>query len=363
MILLIVLSVILFILALIKSNNKIWTICFLLLMWIMFAFSSNTADYKIYYRRFYYNYKESTEPLFNGLVFVCRWLGLNLNGFIVLMATIYIAVLGYFLLSRKNNITSAGFVLAMYFIYPFCMDVSQLRSTIGFILILIGIHFLKSDKKSDDIKFFICVLISTFIHYSGIFYVLLWIAKKINIRKCIIVTVVMTVVVVFASGLSDFMLKIAGYVGAYHKVWTVLNNSVMQQSGTIIGTQRMMVLTFVLIIFFVCFAKKRTTSETDIAAYDYLLKVNVLVMITLPLISYSVDLFRIQRYLLIITYTILANYIRKHSEDLNRYSLSAILYKFCCFFIPVIGLYLNIIRSGIFEKVILCLYKYNLLLE
>ena len=348
------------------SKNKALNVAIIFLMWILMAFSSKTADFNIYTRRLENPDSESLEPLFYAFVKILNKLGIGIQGFIFIIGTIYIVVIYKLLIKNRFVARRAGYILALYCIYPFCIDISQLRNTLGFVPILY--YFSKTIKdqntiykneSNDDLFLAICILISTLIHYSGIFYIVLLVAKKIKIKKTVLVTVIFLGVASLIGNFSVYLLNFSKYFGEnlYNKVWTVFNNSILQQQDTIVGTMRMMIVTFVIVMLFLLIEYKKNKDPY----IEYAIKVNILLLNIIPLVAYAVDLFRVQRCLLILSYIVFSRYITSKSEDLSRLNIRVLLYKFGTLVVPLFGLYVNIIRSDVVEGVILPLIKSNLL--
>ncbi len=348
------------------SNNKFINGVLVFSMWILMAFSSETADFAIYNRRFYYPSTEALEPLFFLLTQLFRKMGLNLNFFIAFVMTMYVYEL-YRYLKLKAFEPFLGFILVMYCIYPFCMDICQIRNTLGFIPILIGVRYLESEedrkkqKLSKEAIFIVCLLISTLFHYGGIFYIILFIAKKINIKKSIIITVIADIVFLTIHNFEDLILLIASKLGdvPYRKIWTLMNNTVMHNRHTIEGTQRMMIFTFLLIMFFLILAYKKRKDKY----IEYVIKINILVMMTVPLLEYAVDIFRIQRYLLVFTYAALTLCLYPKRDSIRKIKMNVILAKISWMLVPASGLYLNVIASDIFQYVVVPIFSSNLLFK
>ncbi|MEQ6996726.1 EpsG family protein [Enterococcus casseliflavus] len=360
MVFLIILSVLFLVFAFYKSSNLFFSGALIFIMWILFAFSSKTADHLIYERRYYNNSIESTEPLFNLLVNLSNKCGLSLQTFIFLMATIFIIVLYWFLSDVNLSIIHKGFVISLYFIYPFSMDLIQLRNTMSFIPILIGIKFLVANKKQSDVMFFFFLTLSVFLHYSGVFYIFLWIVKKINLKQTILVTSITILLISTLSNFKEILIYLASKIGAGSKITTVLSNAIMQQDDTINGTKYMMIITFIISILLLIYVYKKTLNHFVL----YVIKLNILLLTIVPLLDYAVDLFRIQRYLLILVYVSLSYYLVKNSDNIySKYSAKMLLFKIITLLVPICGLYINIVHSGIFTIVFEPIFKNNILFK
>ena len=138
-----------------KKDNKYVFVFGLIFMWVLFGWSYGNADYPIYLGRFY-NYSntisEITEPLFTNLMSIFNLLKFNYQEFLIIISAIILTIYGIFINKMTKNI---NFVLLLYFIFPFSMDVVQLRYTIATTIIIIGFYYLiKKDKKERNYKIF-----------------------------------------------------------------------------------------------------------------------------------------------------------------------------------------------------------------
>ena len=74
-----------------KRNNKVAFIFGLVVLWILFGWSSRNADYSIYLDRFY-NYdatiSEITEPLFTNLMKVFNVINFDYQTFLIIISLV-----------------------------------------------------------------------------------------------------------------------------------------------------------------------------------------------------------------------------------------------------------------------------------
>ena len=344
------------ILAFFFPKNKKVSIIIFCVMWILFGWSSNNADYNIYQNR-YYNYKNlvsQTEPLFSCLMRMFNFLNFSYEKFLIAISFVLLLILHKTLkcVTQHNNI-----VYLLYLIFPFCFDVVMIRYTIGTIIVVLGIKFLLFDEKKPILKYVICVVCATMIHYSFII-TLIFVLIKFFDKKQIILLIcsVLLMFIIFNSFLEQFMniIKNIEFMNIGNKVSIVLNFA--NQNYDLHRTTMYILKTIIIYVFtfwVILTVKKSVVRNNDkelINLTDKVLGINILSMIILPLIIYSADIFRIQITLYLINYILVAKYFDNHKLYVVDYFttkvtkngiyilLLTIIYSF-------VGLYLWILRT------------------
>ena len=117
-----ILSLGLLISSFLKRNYKYIFALFILFMIIMFGWSNNTADWNIYLNK-YYNYSsvsKSAEPLFYTLILLFNKIGFDFRIFLIIISVFIVLTYSYIIKTHTEN---KNFVLALYFIFPFILEV------------------------------------------------------------------------------------------------------------------------------------------------------------------------------------------------------------------------------------------------
>lgn len=329
----------------------------LFIIWVLFAFSSGNADFTVYERRFYNPNSEALEPLFEGAEALVRSLGGDYRTFLILCATLYIGGLYYCVrVVGRNNFLP----LVLYSIFPLCIDIVQVRSTLAFLPIMLGSKFIFSNSRTSDLKYILCVAISTLIHSSGVFYIILLIAKKLSYRSTIIFTTVSSVIFSFLKNKPDLLISISSIFGVSDRVAVILDYSTWLDPGVALGTQRLIVLTIILSAL-VIILTKRVVGIDGRNLCDVMARVIILEFIFVPLTLLSVDIFRIQRYLLIFIYCISASQLNFNDLLRRQTRKKAFLVYISLFSFAFFNLYLQIVRPGLIETVVYPLINSNVL--
>lgn len=131
------------------SKEKFQSNIMLVFMWILFAFSYGNADYNIHLRKYaqYQFLNSQTEWLYNQLMVLFNRLGLSYRGFLIIVSAFILLVFFSF---ARNHTKNIAWVLAMYMLYPFCMDVTIVRYTLAISVVYIGLNFLFEEKNGGS---------------------------------------------------------------------------------------------------------------------------------------------------------------------------------------------------------------------
>lgn len=191
---LIILCGLLFVLGIARPSNKIITGLLLLFMWILFAFNTQNGDYSNYvaiYNGIGNGSAWALAQYEEGYIALCilgyRILNLDYANFMILVSTITTLLLCLVVrLYSKNMRQNIVYILFMVFLY--WMMICQYRSYISFLLTMIGIYFLiERDNWKGNVLFVLFVLLAFTFHRSSIFYLLYLVAKKLDMKKILLI--------------------------------------------------------------------------------------------------------------------------------------------------------------------------------
>ncbi len=165
-----------------KKNSRL--IAVFLITWasIVFVFSTKNADLVAYQNNYLYGGNIS-EPIFVKLEELFRSFDFSyafFRGFLCLLGFFLIAKT-FFDLSPYPNVC-----LFLYLLYPFCLDVVQVRSFVSCAIVIFSIRFIldfhKTHKKRNILFFFIGIAAATGFHYSAALFIVLSVLF-LNLRK------------------------------------------------------------------------------------------------------------------------------------------------------------------------------------
>lgn len=344
-----------------RKSNTIYVIM-LLWMWILFAFNYNNADY-IMYQQFYNGdplaTMKNTEILFKISCEIAANIGLEYKTFIMIYSILPIIIIGKSIKKYTNN---TNFVLGCYFIFPFLIDVVQIRHFMAMAIITYAFQFLLTDNKKDIIKYILLNVVAIGFHSSAIVYLLFILAKKVNNRRIkigVIICVVILSIVIQTNLLPNILEKFL----PTNKV-EIYFISDRWRPEIKISIRYMIIQTTITVFMFIIYNywKKHSLNmdkdeewnkRNNIITYVY--KINIILMIILPLYLYSTQLVRIIRGILLLNYIAVGNVLEKKCVKDN------IIIEIITLLMITFLYYMLIIKPEIFESTIDSIMNYNYL--
>lgn len=364
--------------SIILSREKFQSYITLLFLWLLFAFSYGNADYNIHLRKYtqYQTLNSQTEWLYNKLMVIFNHLGLSYREFLIILSAFVLLIIFNFV--RKHT-KSAAWVLAMYMIYPFCMDVTMVRYTLAISIVYIGLNFLFEGKKWWVVKYCICVLIASMIHLSSIFCLLFMLPKFMDLKKLSKLMILLSIgITAFASFLTAFVDKLVGisFLNIGTKLSIVLNASDMKYNFRSVMNYRekmLLLLICALVIYYILYQwmKRNSVFQNDEAKVEVdffktALGMNVSILPLIGLLSFSADLFRIQLSLSIVNYVAFAQYFELRNKlqmprEITKVSKTTCVIVIGTIFVAIAGLYLWVLSSTNIVSVFRALFENNTL--
>lgn len=306
-----ILALVVIALGLVKKKSNIVFMAILLLIWLMFGWSSENADYLIHLGRFN-NYELTsiyTEALYTMLMRCANYAGLTYQQFLPLVMLVYVTVIGFIV---KKESKAPAFVLALYMIFPACMEAVQVRYTLASALVLLGFYFLfKENDKLGELKFVSMVILAAFMHISTIVFILFLLVKRLNKSRTILYTAILSVIIY--SSRASFVINLIGKLpGMAEKTSRVLVSAANKYTMiTVMKTAHRCIVFFAVFMFLLYLLKKwneKYKLELNISYIEKMQKANIISLAILPLLFYSVDFYRIQQTLSLLNYCALSYY-------------------------------------------------------
>ncbi len=336
----------------IQKRQILLTICFGLFLWSLYAFSSGNADFVIHQRRFY-NYQDlasQTELIYSFLMKVFNSIRLDYRAFLVCDSLFVCWSYCYFI---KKNTNYINLVLALYLIYPFCMDVTMVRYTLAFAVVLYGLDCLWKDFRVK--KYLICVFLGFLIHSSMIL-TLLFLLPRFFKEAVLKKIVLLGVLGLFAGGsLVKVFLNIVAKVSFFNlgeKSSIVLASSLMRYDADAYFRYGMKIFLAFLIMWFIFrqinkFLKTiqnvlQDSDRVKFAMISFASKLNLITLLIVPLVMFSADIFRLQLSLSVVFYVAVANYFelkKKYRPYKNSFfvQVGIVVYAFFNLYMWVLG--------------------------
>lgn len=212
-----VIGAILGICSLFKKKSKYLFGFIFLYAWIIFGLNFNNPDYFNYKAVYNGNSYILDEPIYLMLCSFFSWLNMDYQVFVILLSLFGLGLIAKTIIDYSPY---PNLVFCLYLIYPFCIDVVQVRSFLACSIVIYAIRFIidyrLTHKKNNIVWFAGCILLATGFHYSAILYSVLGIQffepKK---HRFMIYVVVPILFVFFTMNISNFLSIITELIGSY----------------------------------------------------------------------------------------------------------------------------------------------------
>ncbi|MFL2028499.1 EpsG family protein [Loigolactobacillus zhaoyuanensis] len=189
---------------------------FLACMIVLMGANTNNADF-FTYQWLYNAHIPYGEPGYRVLTRIGALLGFNYQQFRLVLVAIFLIIL-YRGIQRLTPHT-AGF-MALYFFYPFFLDVIQLRNFMMMTLLVYASHFLLEKTYRNLALFTLFVLLGASFQVLGVLYLLvipLYYFDEHNLWKISLLSVVFLLsVVVMVPQLAQGLLQLLGHLHLSH---------------------------------------------------------------------------------------------------------------------------------------------------
>ena len=359
-----VISAFLLLVSFINSNSKKIYNIFFIFMFLMFAFSYMTADWGIYLNRFY-NYSSvalRSEPIFYFLNRVVNNFGFDFRTFLIFIS--FFVCSTYYLILKKYD--KSSFILSLYFIYPFIMEVSQIRFACAAPLVILAllINAKENFSKKDRWLSVSLIIIAGLIHYASLLALLyLLFREKSKQQTVIIVTILLFSMLFFNLAISKITF-LSGNSTLVNKINFVISlNTNKKISKLLLSTFRFLLFfggyLFIYTIFLV--TKKYDSSKQKIV--DQVFKYNIIALLFIPLINYSTDVYRLQQLLSILNYISYSFFLNK--KNLIHYPkkiyIKDFVFVFVCILFAFLNLYFLVLNNNNFNTVFKSFFENNLI--
>lgn len=337
----------------ILKKNKVAITLILFLMIILFGWSYGNADYNTYLERYnrYYLYKSDTEPLYTNFVLFLNRLGISFNQNMIIVSILF--TVNIFLVIKKftNNI---GFVLGLYLIYPFSMNVVLQRYTIGLIFVFWAIYFL-SQKKI--IFFNILVVTGGLFHYSllaCLIFQLIYVMKREKIVSLVILLWCITPLILYRV---PYFLSNIFQGSLRNKANFVYKNVSADKLSMKFFT---IYILYIILFFLVVFLIHRYVVFDKINIF--FIDLNIISITLTPLIFINHDFHRIIYVTILFNYIFLARCLAKDSISKLVFSRKNFIISFFSCVISIFYLILLVFFTNVSQSVFWPLFYENLLI-
>jgi len=305
------------------------------------------------------------EPGFIIMMKLSSLLGLNYRGFLIL-----ISLCCYLLINStiKLYCNSYSYVYLLYFIYPYLIDVIQIRNFIVMSILIYSVRYLVNDGLNGKIKYIVLLFIAATIHRISIVYLPLILIRSEKQNTFIYYLAICSILFSILFLLNDKEIPIlTSYIESYigHDKY-LLYFKMKTNLGWILFCY-LQISSFVMILFSKILYQRYIITLFESKYNDITNKfinlmhyANLLLFIYMPLLILNVNFTRIIRNILLlnyITFSIVSSTIRDRDIKL-LYNISTIIYALSFFVILVIPQKEDIILSVICNNIIYSILQF-----
>lgn len=323
-------------LGMIFKKSKLLTWIMLLIAIVLIGGSSFNADY--------YSYENNYFSIGNGLENWDFEFGFQLInklayklGFSYQDFRIIIALIGMLLIYQtvKKFTQNTAYVMSLYLIYPLILDTIQIRNFFAMSIVIYGMRYIISLEKYY-LKFIIAIALATSIHATMAFYLAFLLVSLKNNQKMISVVVSISVL---STILMPYIIKTASFFIASDKISTYFytETSILTQIGVFIYFfYSIYIIVFLETILSKLDVKKMKYADTveekilsdsrnseinDMLIIDKktIVSINIIALLSLPLVINNLNFFRLYRNIFIINYIYYAVYFESDKKTYNSY--------------------------------------------
>lgn len=309
--LLYIIGAVLLIISILKNKSKFVCCMLLVFMFLLMAYSYGNADYstyemyfKIYGKDMSFSVLILNNGLFKILCAIFTKLGLTYRELLILMTLV--GLINLYTVADKFLINK-NLVFILYFIYPFLMDITQIRNFIAMTFLIKGCAYLIKEEKiaKGCIMFCIYNIIASLFHITFIFYFALLLIKFINKNnlKYFAPLLLLTEIFLFNAAQSFIALltnidKTEFYFSEYIDVRTLM----------------------IIVIYFICNIIIMSSISHQIKNELWICeiyKINLMMLLTIPVIYHSFEFVRLYRNIFFLNYVAIA-YLCQVKFSINK---------------------------------------------
>lgn len=350
-------------------RNRFLELCWLVMIFLVFAFNGGSADYDAY-KTIYYNeaplsFFSGNKEVEIGYQILCRLfrnvLGFSFETFWITITGI--SVIGFYKIVKRYTKNTA-FVLSLFAIFPMLISAVQFRQWLSGVIVLYGVRYLESAEKKGVVKYVSLCLLATTIHMSSIFYLLFILSFRLNIKKVVMMAVVWII------GGSLFTKPMLQFVSRYNaRVLRLLGSD----NNTSFVTQAMMLLLLFGLFIIMKYINGKVVlavddkslspmAERGVWIVKFSLWVSVFSLFLWPFFLITIEIFRLIRIVIIIEYISLSYYISLRIKE-KRERMEGALLIIVMLIVSMVCLYVFCIKGRYLNTVFLPLLNENRFFE
>lgn len=302
-------------LTLINKNIKYLIFLMLILMWVLYWGSTNNADSDNYLLLYEHvkNVGEgflTTEIGFLGLVKLSVFFDLSYNQFLLIISFLALSLIYVTIKQYTNNVQ---YILSLYFIYPFLLDIVQVRHFLAMSIVVYSMNYL---EKGKNFRYIIGILMAFSIQFSSIVFLPFLIIQKMKIRQIWIISIIVIIAGMFFVNTS-YIVDIVTLIVSMEKVNSYLSNRA--KFGYLV--QWAIQILYMIPVYIIY--KKLYNNNLNEKIIEIVYKINIYILIMFPIYTINLTSSRVFRMTLILNYIVYAiGFLRLN----NKYKYTLFFY-------------------------------------
>lgn len=284
-------------------------------MWILIGLNNGGTDYDVYQGIFRtaYNFKifGYTDSLFYSIYYLFK----NSDKTLIFANSVMTIISLILIFSRTLKFTNKkGIVTSLMLVFPLIDNIIQKKNFYASSIVILSFSLLLNEKvKHRKILSLIMIIIASRIHSSALIYLIFWFLYMIPIEK---IKKILPVLLTGAFISIPIIPKIASIFFHSAKIQLYFYTLKISAFDSICWMILHLVFTIIIIIF--CKQPKSGLTDEQKKYEQNVYKLNLILLIMLPLYYYEPTFFRIYRNLMIFNYIVIAN---RQSKLTNKTSL------------------------------------------
>lgn len=296
-------------------------------MVLLFGGINNCADYQNYLI-FYQDVgheglknSELSEIGFRFLAYLGNVIGLSYQLFRTLVAIIGLLLIQKTILdfTKKYNL-----VFLLYFIYPFILDVIQIRNFLAASIVVFSLRFIIKNSRKDDVKYLIAILIAASVHSVSVFFIPFILIKNFTIKQLLNTSIILVPFLCILTSYT-FIPNLIRNIAGEDAMFNLEMYFKRANYGFILLWSRQLAICIMSYLGYVSILKSRI-SQKWLRLDNAIIKLNFyLIIICFPLVMFDGNFTRIFRDISILNYILISHVLYVYPREGHLYLLFAII--------------------------------------
>ena len=325
-----------------QKGKKLLYVLFFVLLLLFMGGSGYKPDYDIYYRMYNGDWPlNKLEFAFNTMINIGHLLYLNYNGFYFLMTFLGLVLLFY---SSYKIIGVSPLFCLFYLIWPFFLDIVQIRNLLAMAFLFLAFTRLLTEKKYCKLEYIIFIILGAGFQTIALAYLPFAFIKKLERKKflslVLIVTVLLMILVSFNTALIGELIDRFSFLINYDNRFGRYTNRMVEIGYIFNWCLQVSNVMFTLWSKKIINKNAVSTNEKNKNIVNFVLYANVFMFIYCPVYRLDSNFTRLMRNLMPINYiSFIISYLS--FPKINKYHIQTekflyIMFYFIYIFIIVV---------------------------